>query len=218
MFEIEARHLIARLAEVPAGALSPMINIGSGTLKHRSIDNPWIERVLIGGLKARGIDVVHVDAREGEGIDIRADLFDAAQLAKIKMRGPRSVLCTNVLEHVEELARFCGALADLVGPGGYLIVTVPHSYPYHRDPIDTMFRPTPQEIAALFPGFNPVVMEIQDTESYWYKLRQRPWLILRQILRAPFPFLGFTKWKRSMSKLYWLFAPYRQSVFIGVKA
>ena len=217
MFEVEAHHLIGRLAELPAAALSPMINIGSGTLCHRSIDNPWIERVLIDGLRGRGIDVVHVDARDGEGIDIKADLFDDSQVATIKAKAPRAVLCTNVLEHVAELARFCAALGGLVETGGYLIVTVPRSYPYHRDPIDTMFRPTPQEIAALFPNFTPVVMEIQDTESYWYKLRQRPWLILRQILRAPFPFLGFTKWKRSMSKLYWLFAPYQQSIFIGIK-
>lgn len=217
MFEIEARHLIGRLADLPAEALSPMINIGSGTLRHRSVDNPWIEHVLMEGLRGRGIEVVHVDAREGEGIDIRADLFDASQTAAIKAKAPRAVLCTNVLEHVAELKRFCAVLGDLVEVGGYLIVTVPRSYPYHRDPIDTMFRPTPEDIAALFPAFEPVVMEIQDTESYWYKLQQRPWLIFRQILRAPFPFLGFTKWKRSMSKLYWLFAPYKQSIFIGIK-
>ena len=217
MFEVEARHLIDRLSQFPAGELSPMINIGSGTLRHRSIDNPWIERVLIAGLRGRGIDIVHVDARAGEGIDIKADLFDPAQVINIRAKAPRAVLCTNVLEHVAELKAFCAALGGLLDVGGHLIVTVPRSYPYHRDPIDTMFRPTPEEIAALFPGFKPLILEIQDTESYWYKLKQRPWLLFRQILRAPFPFLGFTKWKRSMMKLYWLFKPYKQSIYIGIK-
>jgi hypothetical protein len=31
---------------------------------------------------------------------------------------------------------------DLLSIGGLIFVTVPLSYPYHRDPIDTMFRPT----------------------------------------------------------------------------
>jgi hypothetical protein len=218
MFEVEARHLVELLSRLPADALSPMANIGSGTLRHRSVDNPWIERVLIDGLKAKGIEIIHIDQRDGDGIDLKADLSDEAGIDAIRARHPRAVLCTNVLEHVADLKGFCAALARLVDAGGYLIVTVPRSYPYHRDPIDTMFRPTPEDIAALFPHFTPLVMEVQDTESYWYKLRQRPWLILRQILRAPFPFLGFTKWKRSMSKLYWLFAPYQQSIFIGIKA
>ncbi|MBY0510650.1 MAG: hypothetical protein K2P94_10935 [Rhodospirillaceae bacterium] len=204
MFEVEARRLVELLSRLPADALSPMANIGSGTLRHRRVDNPWIECVLIDGLKAKGIEVIHVDPRDGEGIDVKADLSDDAGVNAIRARCPRAVLCTNVLEHVADLKGFCAALARLVDPGGYLIVTV--------------FRPRPEEIAALFPAFTPLVLEVQDTESYWYKLRQRPWLILRQILRAPFPFLGFTKWKRSMSKLYWLFAPYQQSIFIGIKA
>lgn len=217
MFEVEARHLIDRLSQLPAADISPLLNIGSGTLRHRTIDNPWIEHVLIDGLRRRDIEVIHVDAREGDGIDIKADLGDPTQIAAIKARAAHAVLCTNVLEHVEDPGTFCQALAALLDPGGYMIVTVPRSYPYHRDPIDTMFRPTPAEIAALFPGFTPHLLEIQETESYWYKLRERPWLIFRQILRAPFPFLGFEKWKRSMMKLYWLFARYKQSIYIGIK-
>ena len=34
----------------------------------------------------------------------------------------------------------------------WLIVTVPFSYPYHRDPIDTMYRPSPSELSQLFAG------------------------------------------------------------------
>ena len=35
---------------------------------------------------------------------------------------------------------------DLLPIGGLIFVTVPLSYPYHRDPIDTMFRPSLAEL------------------------------------------------------------------------
>jgi hypothetical protein len=86
-----------------------------------------------------------------------------------------------------------------------VVVSVPRSYPYHRDPIDTLFRPTPDEVMALFPaGAERVRAEVIETGYYWDKVKKRPWLLLRPILRAPFPFLGLTKWKRSLGKLYWL--------------
>jgi len=33
---------------------------------------------------------------------------------------------------------------------GYLVVSVPHSYPFHADPIDTLFRPAPDEVVTMF--------------------------------------------------------------------
>ena len=33
---------------------------------------------------------------------------------------------------------------------GLLFVSVPRRYPYHPDPIDTMFRPTTQELLGMF--------------------------------------------------------------------
>lgn len=32
-----------------------------------------------------------------------------------------------------------------------LIITVPYDYPYHADPIDTMYRPSPNELNQLLP-------------------------------------------------------------------
>src|SRR5581483_3183181 len=46
------------------------------------------------------------------------------------------------------------------------ILTVPRSYPYHADPIDTGFRPSPSEHAALLPGFTLVHREVIDDETY----------------------------------------------------
>jgi len=87
---------------------------------------------------------------------------------------------------------------------------VPFSYPHHRDPIDTMFRPSPEALAALF---RPAIMvhgEVIDVgQSYRGQVAQRPWILFRHISRFPFPFIGFKGWKRSMRKLYWLFHNYK---------
>jgi hypothetical protein len=94
--------------------------------------------------------------------------------------------------------------------GGLVFVTVPFSYPYHRDPIDTMYRPNPAELAALFAGARRLDAAIIGAGmSYRDEVRERPWILLRQVARFPVPFLSLTRWKRSMAKLYWLGAEYR---------
>jgi hypothetical protein len=37
------------------------------------------------------------------------------------------------------------------------------------------------------------------------------------MLRFPVPFIGFERWKRSMTKLYWLFAEYRITCLVFEK-
>ena len=37
-------------------------------------------------------------------------------------------------------------------PGSLVFVTVPFSYPYHRDPIDTMYRPSPFRVGESYRG------------------------------------------------------------------
>ena len=210
MFEAEANWLEKLLRERDSEELSPLLNIGSSTRAFREVEQPWTEQRLFAPLKARGVRLIHLDAREGEGIDIKADILDEADLPRIRAFGPKSILCCNILEHVRDpkaLARRC---IEIVGPDGFIFVTVPFSYPHHRDPIDTMFRPSPEALASLFWPAHMIRGEIIDVgESYRGQVRRRPWILLRPILRFPFPFIDFEGWKRSMRKLYWLFDNYR---------
>lgn len=210
MFEAEACWLENLLRQHNAEDLSPLLNVGSSTRHFREIEQPWTERRLFAPLKACGVRVIHLDSREGDGIDIRADILSDADLPRIRAFAPKSILCCNILEHVRDpqaLARRC---IEIVGPGGFIFVTAPYSYPHHRDPIDTMFRPKPETLATLF---RPAIMmkgEVIDAgESYRGQIRSRPWLLLRHFFRFPFPFIGFQGWKRSMQKLFWLFNNYR---------
>ncbi len=218
MFEQEASWIEARLRSYDSADLSPILDIGSSTLDFRTQEKPHIHEKLFAPLEARSADIIHLDLQEGEGIDITADLLSDDGFAKVRDMRPRTVFCCNVLEHVLDPALFINRCYSLLPPGGRLVVTVPRSYPHHRDPIDTMFRPTPEEISALIEGpFDILVSEIIETGSYRDNLRKRPWIIYRQIIRLPFPFLGWARWKRSMKKFYWMVRPYLQSCIIVQK-
>ena len=218
MHKAETDWIVSRLQGVDPAQLSPMLNIGSSTLEFRTKKQPWIESNLIKPLEARGIKIVNVDLKSGPGIDLTADLTTEEGFKTLAAVGARSIMICNVLEHVLDPRAFANRCLALIGQQGYAIVTVPRSYPHHRDPIDTMYRPTPDEAASLFDATKTVAAEIIDAGSYRDHVRARPWILSRHVFRAPFPFLGWTKWKRSMGKLYWLVYPYQMTCVLLQKA
>src|SRR5690242_7116549 len=124
MFDREAQWIAEQLAEYPPDRISPLLNVGSSTGDFRERQQPWIADRLFEPLTARGVDIVHLDARSGEGIDLRADLVDDDDFARLQPPRYRALLCCNILEHVHdpgELARRCAAL---VLPRGIIVVTV----------------------------------------------------------------------------------------------
>jgi SAM-dependent methyltransferase len=210
MVEAEALWLRFALDGFPSERLSPMLNLGSSSAETREAVQPWIAHQVLHPLHIRGVEVVHVDLRELPGVDVQADLTDPRDVERLKGFRARAVLCCNLLEHVTEPDRLARHCLELLGPGGLLFVTVPFSYPHHRDPIDTMYRPSPGELAELLADARQLEAAILDTgASYRDAVSRRPWLLLRHVWRFPVPFLSFEQWKRSMARLYWLAAEYR---------
>jgi hypothetical protein len=142
---------VARVVTALPMDVFPLLNVGSQTREFRERDQPWIEAQVFAPLRTMGREVVHTDLREGDGIDVSGDLTDEAFRSDLMTRfGIRSILCCNVLEHVSDPLLIAAALAQLVdATGGHLVVTVPRSFPYHPDPIDTMFRPSPADLARM---------------------------------------------------------------------
>jgi len=210
MFEAEACWLRHALEAFPPERLSPLLNLGSSSAMVRKAIQPWIDAEVFCPLRDRGVETVHVDMRELPGVDVRADLTDAADVERLSALQPNALLCSNLLEHVLEprqLARHC---LDLLPRGGLAFVTVPFSYPYHRDPIDTLYRPSLAELSELFGSATMLDGKILGAGvSYRDAVRERPWILLRHVWRFPVPFLSFERWKRSMARLYWLVAEYR---------
>lgn len=157
MLRREAEWLGTQMGALRADRLYPLVNLGSSTAEFRERVQPWIHQSLFAG--ARREDLVHVDLKADEGVDVVGELDDDAVFAELQRRAPRSVLSSNLLEHLEPARRdvWCARMVDLVAPGGYLILSVPRAFPYHPDPIDTGFRPGVGELAALFPTLRPLV-------------------------------------------------------------
>jgi len=152
MLLAEARWFSRQIAELDSATVYPMCNLGSGTAEFREQVQPWIDRYLFAPARQRRQAVVHVDIQDASGVDLTGDLEDEAFLAKLAGMNFRSVFCSNLLEHVHDPKRMAARILQIVPPGGYLFVSVPRRFPYHADPIDTMFRPDPEELVGLFPG------------------------------------------------------------------
>ena len=143
------------------------MNLGSSNQEFRTQTHPHVDREIFFPLVKRGAHVIHADLKADEGVDIVGDVYDPVFQKQCRELGPRTVVCCNILEHVLDPARFATIVDALVPPKGYLVVSVPHSYPFHADPIDTLFRPSPADVVKLFgPQFSPVVEHVL-TDVTW---------------------------------------------------
>jgi SAM-dependent methyltransferase len=124
-----------------------VLDLGSGTLKYRKLQQPFIEKNVFSPLIKKGFKIIHADSKNDEGVDLVLDI------AKDKIKQSFDlVLCNSLLEHVKNRDEVARNIINAVKPGGYLLVSVPYVFPYHKDPIDTMYRPTNKELEKLFPN------------------------------------------------------------------
>jgi hypothetical protein len=211
MLAAEARWVGNILNELPAENISPLLNIGSSTADFREQVQPWIYRSIFAPLRIRAVEVQHLDIREGAGIDLHGDLSDDSFIAGLGARSYRALLCCNLLEHVPDPAAISAKIEGLVPVGGYLVVTVPNRFPYHPDPIDTMFRPDVAAIARLFPNCRLIRGEVLDCGTGWDYVHRNPVALFAKLRRrlAGLSENGGVKGTTSFGP--WLFRQFRQS-------
>ncbi|RYY57146.1 MAG: methyltransferase domain-containing protein [Chitinophagaceae bacterium] len=177
-----------------------LLNIGSSTLHFRTVEQPHIHANVFARLRP-ATDVVHLDMKKSEGVDIVGNLMDEQFLASLKS-GFDIALCSNLLEHVTEPQLIIDKLEEVVRPGGYIIVSGPYLFPYHNDPIDTMFRPSVKELAAMFHHCELVEGSIiSEQDSHFDKLKSSPVALLKFGARLLTPFYKFNSWKKLASGL-----------------
>src|SRR3954470_22382289 len=150
------------------GGRRVVLNLGSGSKRFREVSKPYIDLQVFEPLRRTGARVVHADLKAGEGIDISGDLFDPCIQARLRELGADAIVACNIMEHLpaELRERFPEVLDSLLPAGGVLVITVPYSYPYHADPIDTLYRPCPEELCACFPGYEVLYAQVIRSESY----------------------------------------------------
>lgn len=218
MILCDALWLEGLLRQFPNEQLSPVLNIGSGTYHFRTVKQPHIHTHVFAPLEKRGVRIIHADLRAGEGVDVVGDFFDDAVFSRLKSYEAKALICTHMFEHVEDRNALARRLMDLLPKGALFFITVPLSYHEHHDPIDTMYRPTPDELAQLFPGQEILRKDVLTGGTYWGKVRERPFTVFfNHFTRFFVPFISWRKWKRSMRKLYWLFHHYKVTAIAGRK-
>lgn len=197
----EAKWLNRYLTSLTPKELYPMCNIGSSTGHYRSVEQPYIDKYLFEPARLQNLQVIHVDAKPAEGVDLAGDLTDPAFLSKLTGLSVRSVMCCNLLEHVIDRKMICDAISSVVKPGGYLIATVPYRFPYHADPIDTLYRPTVRELVELFPSMSVYKAATIRASRITYERHADYRSLVLMLVRAAVPFYRPRAWWRTIQKL-----------------
>jgi len=210
----EARWFAEQLATLEPQQVFPMCNVGSSTGAFRRVEQPWIDGLIFKPLAEAGRVVQHLDIKQAEGVDVVGDFEDTVFLQKLQAMKFRSVFCSNLLEHVEQREDICRTMLSIVPSGGWLFLSVPYQYPYHPDPVDTGFRPTTHELAALFPGTRLVQSAVVGGDTLLQLRRRHPAAYAFTLLRCFFPFYKPTAWWRNRGYIPWWFRPLKASCVI----
>lgn len=132
-----------------------VLDIGSSTESFRCLVQPHIDYYVYRPLSNRGVNITHMDAKAGAGVDLVCDLTSPMAEETVRQTPPADVvLCTSLLEHVTDRNTILNRLKSLVKPGGILILSVPCRMRYHPDPIDTMYRASKTDLEIIFQSAN----------------------------------------------------------------
>ncbi|MDP9346104.1 MAG: hypothetical protein M3P44_10330 [Actinomycetota bacterium] len=192
----ESEWIGSHMAAIPDEDLFPLLNVGSSTKDFRTRTQPHIDANVFAPLRARGGKVWHLDIKAAEGVDLVGDLLDPSFRAAFRRLACRSILVSNLFEHVTDRMAVANSLLDVLPAGGYLIVTGPHAFAFHADPIDTMFRPTAEEMAAYFPGTDLVHTAMINAGNWrqWDRAERGNVPVWRMLVRLATPFYRPRSW------------------------
>jgi len=218
MLEREAQWIGGILGKLQTDQLSPLLNVGSATAEFREQVQPWIDQRVFAPLRNRGIVVDHLDIQNGDGINLRGNLTDDAFVAGLSSHGYRALLCCNLLEHVPDPSAICTKLEQLLPPEAYLVVTVPHRFPYHPDPIDTGFRPDVAELVRLFPRCDLIEGVLLDCGTGWDYVGRDPRALIAKVVQRLIGMRRHGGVKGSASFGPWLFRRFHQTCVVLQKS
>lgn len=215
----EAKYIGQILKDLSQIIHGPVLNLGSSTEHFRKVDQSHIHQEIFEQLDRTEVQVLHSDLKQQEGVDISGDIFDLEVQNRLKDLKPQVILVCNLMEHLQVEVReiLPRVLDNILDKNGYLIITVPYRYPLHFDPIDTYYRPTPQELGFLF---SPYEYEVVDSKvvvstTFLPELLNLGWRDkFKVMVRLLTPFYRFRKWLGLVHRFTFLFRPYKVSCIV----
>lgn len=105
-----------------------VVDVGSGHAKYRHL------------IKAFSTSYTTVDNLSSDdqfrGSDFKPDVISSVDAMPFQDEEFTTVICTEVLEHVEDPFKVVGEVARILKPGGYAIISSGWMAPYHKEPDD----------------------------------------------------------------------------------
>ena len=72
----ECNWILENLSRIESINISPILDLGGSTLKYRTIDQPWLDKLFYNKLKELNLDISFSDIKDDIGVDIVGDIFD----------------------------------------------------------------------------------------------------------------------------------------------
>lgn len=180
----------------------PILNIGSSTKEYRTKKQSHIQKNIFNLISEESKNVIHLDMKASEGVDLVGDLYDSDFLEEIKKYKVKCILFNNVLMYIDEIQRkkLCKILYEILEKDGYLIVTNSYIFPPAPDPVESYYRPNPSKLYQdLFQNFElKDAKEITTGYNFYQQLKDKPRLIPIKLVRIFLPFYKFQDWSFMM--------------------
>jgi SAM-dependent methyltransferase len=203
MFIEESVWIKKQIESLNVESNSLFCDMGAADYYYRNRIQPHIYNNIYKPLIEKKVTTVSCDVFDSYGIDYKLDITNPSTTPyDILEKKFDLILSANMLEHVTDRDIASKNILSIAKPGSFLIVTVPQNYFLH-DVDDTMYRPKPEEITALFKQFAKIevmaeeIIDIKD-KSY-YTMPVYPNKLLHNI-----PFFAFRKrWRLLFKSTRW---------------
>jgi len=166
-----------RLARFARGTL---LDVGCGEKPYAPLTAPHVDRHI-------GLD--HPATQHATGA---VDLFAVAYETGLADASIDTVLCTSVLEHLEEPGRAVEEMARVLKPGGHLILSAPQYWHLHEAPRD-FYRFTRHGLEHLLAGAGLDVLEVAPLAGFTVTFFQEAAYFVRPTERR------WTWWPRKLA-------------------
>lgn len=198
MLREESLWISEKTKEILSQKPFPAINIGSSTLKYRTVTQPYIQKNIFSLFTDEKNQVLHIDMKKENGVDLAGNLYDAHFRENLKKLKPRLIFCNNLLMYLnaEMRRKTAEILYDILDTDGYLIVTNSHVFPPAHDPVESYYRATPEIMyKELFNSFTLLDSNITETGYNFYSfLKSNPKILLVKFIRLFMPFYKTKEW------------------------
>lgn len=154
-----------------------VLDLGCGKGKYKNI-------ILTRATKYMGADLYG-----DENIDIRTN----AKKTPFEDSSFDSIVCLQVLEHIDEPHKVINECFRILRKGGYIILTTPWLYPFHGEP-DDYYRFSRRALEFLFhnAGFEIIKLESRGGRFRILSAFARKWVKIRLLKKLITGFLDFS--------------------------